>query len=172
MAAKSLDAARLRKVRQQLPVIEAQLRGLASHCSVMNESAASWKLVPRALLDLQVSIHKDAIALLDRLARLEAEAGALRARGGAPPKRLVPGQRVRFQTTADLPASIKRAKRAAGEFDRNFKQFGAKVDLMMNDPTRYSDPAEPLTLLAKVIDGVTTIAEIVAGIVELSKRKK
>ena len=47
MAGKLVDAARLRSVRQQLPAIEADLRALARECAVLNESADSWKLVPR-----------------------------------------------------------------------------------------------------------------------------
>jgi len=173
MAGSSLDAVRVKNLRQELPALELELKTLAKHCALLNESAASWQQLPRALLDTQIELAGRATKLLERLARLDAEARTLRARGGgAPPQRITPRQPQRFQTTADLSASVKRAKRAAAEFDRSFKSFGATVSSMMNDPLRAAELADPVTPLAKMIGDVGTIADIVLGIVEWAKRKR
>ncbi|MBM4383544.1 MAG: hypothetical protein FJ091_09265 [Deltaproteobacteria bacterium] len=171
--AKHVDQVRLQNVRKRLPAIEAQLGALAGHCRMLNDSAASWQQVPSALLDVQVDVAGQAKKLLDSLAKLESEASALRATGiGRPPRKISPGRPASFQSTADLPAGVKRAKQAAASFDRSFREFRKTVDNMMNDPMRAAAAVDPVTPIAQVIDQVGTIWEIVQGIVEWSKRKR
>ncbi len=171
MPQSSLDAVRLRNLRQQLPALELELKTLAKHCALLNESAAAWQQVPRALLDTQNELAARAARLIERLATLEAEAKSVRAKGSSP-KRNAMRRPVQFQTTADLPAGVKRAKRAAAEFDRSFRAFATTVNVLMNDPLRAAELADPVTPLAKLIGDVGTIADIALGIVEWAKRKR
>jgi hypothetical protein len=172
MARTALDDARLRNLRKELPAIEAELRGLAKHCGMLSDSAASWQQVPRTLLDVQIQVVTQATRLLKRLGELEAEARAIQAKGkGPPPQQRSPRQPMRFQTSADVPPAVRRAKQAATEFDRSFGRFRKTVDEMMNDPLRAADLLEP-TGLAKVISDVGTVAELALSLVEWLKRKR
>ena len=172
MAQSNVDAVRLQNLRKQLPAIEAELRALASHCGMLKGSASAWAQAPDALLGEQIKIGERAAQLIKQLIALENEARAVRSKGkGPPPSQRSPSQPLRFQTTADIPPSIQKAKKAAGDFDRNFRAFTSTVNAMMNDPLRAANLLDP-TGLAKVIGDLGLVAELYRALVEWRKRKK
>ena len=171
MARSSLDAVRLQNLRKRLPAIEAELGALASHCGMLKESASAWAQAPDALLGEQIKIGERATQLIKQLIALESEARAVRSKGkGPPPSQRSPRQPLRFQTTADIPPAIQKAKQAATAFDRNFRGFTSTVNGMMNDPLRAADLLDP-TGIAKVIGDLGLVADLYRALVEWRKRR-
>ena len=171
MAQSNLDAVRLQNLRKRLPAIEAELRALGSHCGMLKDSASAWAQAPDALLGEQIKIGERATQLIKQLIALESEARAVRSKGkGPPPSQRSPTRPLSFQTTADIPPAIKRAKQAATAFDRNFRGFTSTVNEMMTDPLRAADLLDP-TGIAKVIGDLGLVAELYRALVEWRKRK-
>lgn len=171
MARSNLDAVRLQNLRKRLPAIEAELRALGSHCGMLKDSASSWAQAPDALLSEQIKIGGRATQLIKQLIALESEARAVRAKGtGPPPSQRSPRQPLHFQTTADIPPAIQKAKKAAANFDGNFRAFTSTVNAMMNDPLRAADLLDP-TGIAKVIGDLGLVAELYRALIAWRKRK-